>query len=267
MTFSQTAPRAYRESRAFLVRAQDLGEADRRLVFFTETSGVVTVAAKSARKSRKRFGGTLQKYLLLDIAWTERGGGMSILTSASLVESFWDIVEDWEKVRHADYIIELASGLFPQPGPKPKAFAHLLHRLKALSAGEAPEAVARKAEAAFLSMGGWGPSLAACRKCGREAGAEQARKGAERVSFRFVASEGGLHCGKCPVPGGAGVLLSPGAIRTWRAVQSVSPASLGRLRIPESILEELRLIIPKYIEWCLGKQFRSITPGLPLRKP
>jgi len=244
-----------------------MGEADRRLVFFTENSGVLTVAAKSARRSRKRFGGTLQKYLLLDISWTERGGAMPLLTSASLVESFWDIVDEWEKVRHADYILELVSGLFPQPGPKPKAFAQLLRLLSALSSGEAPRSVARKAEAAFLSLGGWGPALVACRICGREVEGEPVRKVEERLSFRFVVSEGGLHCGKCPVPGGAGTLLSLGAIRTWRAIQSASPAALGRLRIQEPILEELQGIIPKYLEWCLGRQFRSTAPVGPSRKP
>jgi len=267
VTLRQAAPVAFRASRAFLVRAQDLGEADRRVVFFTEDAGVLAVAAKSARKSRKRFGGTLQKYLLLDISWTERGGGMPHLASASLVESFWNIVEDWDRVRHADYLLELASGMFPQAGSKPRVFAYLLGLLSALSTGEMPESAARKAEAAFLSLGGWGPALAACRKCGREAGEGTARTGAERVSFRFLASEGGLRCTQCPAPGGAGTLLSPGAIRTWRAIQSAAPAALGRLRISDSILKELQSVIPKYVTWCLGKQLRSIAPAETPRNP
>ncbi len=260
MTLRRAAPLVFRESRAFLVRAQDMGEADRRLVFFTEACGVLTAAAKAARRSRKRFGGTLQKYLLLDISWTERGGGMPILSSASLVESFWSILEDWEKVRHADYLLELASGMFPQAGSKPRVFAYLRGLLSALSSGEAPESAARKAEAAFLSLGGWGPALAACRKCGREVGEGGAAAAAERVSFRFLAPEGGLRCARCSAQGGAGTPLSPGAIRTWRAIQSASPAALGRLRIPDSILKELRDIIPKYVTWCLGRQLRSIAP-------
>ncbi len=267
MTLRQAAPAVFRASRAFLVRAQDMGEADRRLVFFTESAGVVNVAAKSARRSRKRFGGTLQKYLLLDIAWTERGSAMPLLTSSSLLESFWNIVEEWEAVRHADYLLELASGVFPQPGPKPAAFACLLRLLSALSSGEAPESAARKAEAAFLSLGGWGPALAACRACGREAGEAPAGAGAGIAPFRFIAAEGGLRCGKCPAPGAAGIPLSAGAIRTWRAIQSASPAALGRLRIHDSILVELRLVIPKYVEWCLGRQFRSIAADGPSRRP
>ena len=266
MSPPQAAPLAFRTSRAFLVRAQDLGEADRRLVFFTEGCGVVTAAAKSARRSRKRFGGTLQKYLLLDISWTERGARMPLLTSASLLESFWDIVGQWEKVRHADYILELASGAFPQPGPKPRVFAHLHGLLSALSSGEAPEATARKAEAVFLSLGGWGPALGACRKCGSEVG-EVGGNRPERVSFRFVAAEGGLRCGKCAGSGGEGTPLSRGAIRTWRAIQSASPGALRRLRIPESILEELRVVMHEYIEWCLGRAIRGAAPGEPSRKP
>ncbi len=259
MTLRHAAPLAFRASRAFLVRAQDMGEADRRLVFFTEDAGVLAVAAKSARKSRKRFGGTLQKFRLLDISWTERGGAMPLLASASLVESFWNILGEWERVRHADYILELASGMFPQSGSKPRVFACLLALLSALSSGEPPESAARKAEAAFLSLGGWGPALAACRKCGREAGEGAPRRVDERVSFRFLASEGGLRCARCGAPDGAGTILSPGAIRTWRAIQSASPAALGRLRIPDSILKELHNVIPKYVTWCLGMQFRSIA--------
>jgi len=76
-------------------------------------------------RSRKRFGGTLQRYVLLDIAWTERPGRMAVLSSAS-VTVVLGIVEEWERVRHADHLLEIASELFPQAGPKPRAFEVLL---------------------------------------------------------------------------------------------------------------------------------------------
>src|SRR3972149_120862 len=193
--------RSFRSSRAFLVRAADLGETDRRLIFFTEARGVVTVVAKAAHRSRRRFGGTLQKYFLLDVAWTEEGGRMPILTAASILESFWDIVAIWERVRYADYLLELVSAVFPQPGSKTKPFAFLLAGIRSLSGGASPPSVGRKAEAAFLASGGWGPDLSGCRKCGR----------AESRSFRFVVSEGRLHCEGCAGEGGS--LLSLGAGR------------------------------------------------------
>ncbi|HEX8043856.1 DNA repair protein RecO, partial [Candidatus Deferrimicrobium sp.] len=200
----------FHSSPAFLVRAIDLGEADRRLTFFTRDAGVLVTVGKSAWRSRKRFGGALQRYVLLDIAWTERPGRMAVLSSASVNRSFWGIVEDWERVRHADHLLEIASELFPQAGPKPRAFEVLLRGMRSIADGEPPEENARRAEAEFLAIGGWGPDLSGCRKCGEKEGR----------SYRFLDSEGGVLCDACP-PGG-GVPLSLGAVKTWRAQQSGS---------------------------------------------
>jgi DNA repair protein RecO (recombination protein O) len=238
--------RSFRASPAFLVRAVDMGEADRRLSFFTRDAGLVSTIGKSAWRSRKRFGGTLQRYVLLDIAWTETPGKLAVLSSASVSESFWSIVEDWERVRHADYFLELAAELFPQEGPKPKAFGILLDGIRSLAAGVPPGKTARRVEAGFLAIGGWGPDLARCRKCGR----------ADSRWFRFLPSEGGILCETCPPAGG--MPLSLGAVRTWKALQAESRASKGRLGIPDVITEELRGVIPRYIEYCLGKAVRSL---------
>jgi DNA repair protein RecO (recombination protein O) len=237
---------SYHSSPAFLARAIDLGEADRRLTFFTRNAGILVTVGKSAWRSRKRFGGTLQRYVLLDIAWTERPGRMAALSSASVNRSFWGIVEDWDRVRHADHLLEVASELFPQAGAKPRAFEVLLEGMRSLADGGSPAETARWAEAEFLAIGGWGPDLSGCRKCGEKDGGP----------YRFVASEGGVLCEGCPPPGGAP--LSAGAVKTWRALQAGKTAARGRLRVPVVIAEELRTVIPGYVEYCIGKQLRSL---------
>jgi len=237
---------SFHASPAFLVRAIDMGEADRRLSFFTREAGVVSTIGKSAWRSRKRFGGVLQRYVLLDIVWTEIPGKIPVLSTASVSEAFWSIVEDWDRVRHADYLLELAAEMFPQGGAKPKAFGILLDGIRALSAGEVPGKVARRAEAAFLGTGGWGPDLSGCRKCRR----------VDAKWFRFVPSEGGVLCDACT--GGSDMRLSPGAVRTWKALLGGSEATRDRLRIPDGIEEELQHVMPGYIEYCLGKPLRSL---------
>ncbi|MBF8258049.1 MAG: DNA repair protein RecO [Actinobacteria bacterium] len=250
---SSQGPRSFKSSRAFLVRSADSGETDRRLSFFTESEGLVHMTAKAALRSRKRFGGSLQKYFLLDVSWTETPGRNAILDSVSLLASYWEIVADWERVRHADYLLELAATMFPQPGPKPKAFRILLAEMKSLAGGEPPPAGARKAEAAFLSVGGWGPDLGECRGCGRPSGT-LGKGGASAV--RFSLADGRFSCGSCT--GAGGISMSLGAVRTWKALQSSSPSLLRRLRIPDRILEELQQVIPRYLELHLGKSFRSL---------
>jgi len=194
-----------------------MGEADRRLAFFTETDGAVSVVAKAARRSRKRFGGALQKYFLLEVGWTEEPRRMPILTSASILVSFWDIVADWDRVRYADYLLELASSLFPQSGHKTKAFAFLLAGFRSLSGGETSASVGRKAEAAFLSLGGWGPELSGCLRCGR----------AESGSFRFVVSEGRLYCLACS--GKADLEGPPGVVSCHHRASSDPRNNTGRI--------------------------------------
>jgi DNA repair protein RecO (recombination protein O) len=238
--------RSFHSSPALLVRAVDMGEADRRVTFFTREAGVVVTVGKSAWRSRKRFGGTLQRYVLLDISWSESPGRMSVLSSAALSESFWPVVDEWERVRHADYFLEMAAELFPQAGPKPRAFGILLGGIRALARGEPPAETARRVEAGFLALGGWGPHLAGCRRCGR----------AERGRYRFLPSEGGILCDECPPAGGTA--LSLGAVKTWRALQAGKGEATGRLRIPNGIVDELRYVMSKYVEYCIGKPVRSL---------
>ncbi len=171
---------------------------------------------------------------------------MAVLSSASVTRSFWGIVEDWERVRHADHLLEIASELFPQGGGKPRAFDVLLQGMHSIAEGESPSETARRAEAQFLAIGGWGPDLSGCRKCGQKEGR----------SFRFLDSEGGVLCGACPPSGGGA--LSLGAVKTWRALQEEKGSSRGRLRIPAVIAEELRGVMPGYVEYCLGKRLRSL---------
>ncbi len=223
-----------------------MGEADRRFTLFSESQGTVSLLGRSARKSRKRFGGVLQRYFLLDISWSAVSDRMPVLEQVVLVASFWEIVEDWEKVRHADYLLEMAVNLFPQSGPKPKAFEALYSGLRSLALGEAPGAVVVRTEASMLATAGWGPNLVACKACGSNPDG----------AFRFIRSEGGIVCSNCPAP--SGEPLSLGAVKTWRALQSSSPSVLGRIRLAGPILAELQDVMPKYVEYCIGRPLRSL---------
>lgn len=246
MTPRSQAPPTFHASRAYLVRSFDLGEADRRVVFFSEEMGLVPLMAKSALRSRKRFGGLLQRYLLLDVSWHERPNRASVLDSVSLRESHWGIVSSWEKVRSADSLLGVASSLFPQPGGKPRAFRTVLSMMREVDAGTDPDVVFVKGTASLLSIAGWGPNLSGCPGCGTDDGA----------GFRFIPSEGRVFCRRCRV--GGGVPISTGAVKTWRHLQGGDSAGMGRVRVGGGILQELRVVIGAYLEWCMG---RSLDGG------
>ena len=59
---------------AFVLRTQELGEADLIVTLLTEHHGQVRAVARSARRSRRRFGGVLEPMTRVRAAWTEREG-------------------------------------------------------------------------------------------------------------------------------------------------------------------------------------------------
>jgi recombinational DNA repair protein (RecF pathway) len=118
--------------------------------------------------------------------------------------------------------------------------------MRSIAEGEPPPEAARRVEAEFLAIGGWGPDLTGCRKCREKEGR----------SYRFLDSEGGVLCEACPPGGGSPISL--GAVKTWRALQAGKTAGRGRLRIPVVIAEELRSVIKGYVEYCIGKRLRSL---------
>ena len=57
---------------AILLRRVDYGDADLILTMFSEDRGKVSVIAKHAKKSRRRFAGILELFSVLDIQYRAR---------------------------------------------------------------------------------------------------------------------------------------------------------------------------------------------------
>jgi DNA repair protein RecO (recombination protein O) len=65
---------------AILLRRMDYGDFDVIITFFTLRKGKLTVIAKSAKKSTKRFAGILELFSILEVvAGGGRGKGMPVL--------------------------------------------------------------------------------------------------------------------------------------------------------------------------------------------
>jgi len=148
-------------------------------------------------------------------------------------------------VRTADHLLEVASELFPQAGPKPRAFEVLLRGMRSIAEGEPPAETARKAEAEFLAIGGWAPTWP---------GAVNARK-------RRPVPTGFSLRGRGPVRRPVARRGIPPLPRRRKDVARPAGGGDGRTRsAPDSVViaEELRVVIPGYVEYCLGKQLRSL---------
>jgi DNA repair protein RecO (recombination protein O) len=188
----------------FVLRSQTLGEADKIVTFLTREEGKIRALAKSARKSRRRFGSSLEPWSRVSVALFEReSSDLARLDACDLLESAFRLQEDFDTACLLAYLSEVTDLFARDRQPEPHYYRLLESLLGALRQGLARGVARRYFEVWTLKLHGLLPELSRCEDCG-------AAPGARGLVVDVVS--GGAFCPRC-APGGAGraVLKAAGA--------------------------------------------------------
>jgi len=100
-------------TQALCLRKSDFGESDLVVHLLTPRTGRITAIAKGARRSTRRFPGTLDFFnvLRVEIATVRRAGPMARLEHARLVHAFAGLRTDPARFALASYLLELLGRL------------------------------------------------------------------------------------------------------------------------------------------------------------
>ncbi len=105
---------ALKESEAIVLRSYPLHEADLLVTFFTRAEGKVKGVAKSAKRSRKRFGGALEPLTAVRVYYDDREGKeLARIDSCDVVESPLATTVDYPRAVALGHIAELLDELLP----------------------------------------------------------------------------------------------------------------------------------------------------------
>jgi DNA repair protein RecO (recombination protein O) len=189
---------------ALLLRRVEYGEADLVLTLLTQKLGKVSALARSARKSMKRFGGSIEPMHTLMLELDERPGAeLFTLVEAKLLVPRAKILSSLAAMEAAGKALSWARRAAPPRTPEEAPYAVLSTLLDRLAADPTPESSAlalSEAGLCLLSAFGWGIDFERCVRCGRQALPAQ--------SASVDAVRGGLICRSC---GGARLRISAGA--------------------------------------------------------
>ncbi|MEP7123546.1 MAG: DNA repair protein RecO [Byssovorax sp.] len=216
---------------ALLVRKAPFGDADAIVTFFTEERGVLSVLARSALKSSKRFP-SLEPMHLLHVGLDERAGAeLGVLAEAAIARTRLVLTSNLDRLEAAGHALRWVRRAAPPNTPEPALWAVINAFLDDLDVlGDDLPPTARLAGLGFRLLGaiGWGLDLERCVRCGRDcAGAASA----------FVdPAAGGLVCRAC---GGGRLLLRDG--RRARFLASTMGDD-GALREPADATAAIELI-------------------------
>jgi DNA repair protein RecO (recombination protein O) len=212
-----------------ILRAVTTGEADRVITLMTRAFGKVAAVARSAQKSRSRFGGALSAFVVGQATLRERRGSeLMTLESFDALHDFTAIANDPVTYAHASYATELVRELSAPRHADVAAF-ELLAELYETVATHAPASDTLRAfELRLLDDLGLRPVLDRCLGCGADDDATLDTPGAV-----LDPSLGGLRCFRCAaLARGAGIRPLP------------APARRRLLELADAVLSDAASITP-----------------------
>lgn len=239
---------------AILLRRVDFGDFDLILTLFSVDFGKISVIAKHAKKSRKRFAGVLELFSLLDIQCrARRQKGLAVLEEAQLVEPFADLRGQMIKTAYASYWAELVMSWTEENQPLAAVYELLVYALGELNAGRQEAAPLNLAyQMRFMALAGLCPNLNYCCVC---------RTDLEHMHATvtgFDLPRGGLCCQVCDAAHAPSLCLSRGTIKQLQWIAEGDLARIGRIRFSSAALDEAQHFLETFVPYHLGKEPRSL---------
>lgn len=231
---------------AIVLRTHRVGEADKIVVFLTRDLGKLRGVAKGARRSRSRFGASLEIGSEVELVYFEKEGRELVsVDRCDIIRSCFSFSCDPIRACTLSYLTELVDAFAQEKDPGEKLYRLLRAAIDTLE-GSDPESTARYFEAWLLRLGGYYPRAETCAGCGA-----------------LLASTGAYyrpedHLLRCPTCARGGLTLSGETLGHLKDVWQRPPQTVERPSAP-GVLRELGLLHRQIITRELEKELRSQT--------
>ena len=249
---------------ALVLRVVNFGESDRVVTLLTAAHGKLSVLAKGARASKRRFGAALSLFGYGEATLRERRGQeLWLLEELHTSRGFARLPQELGRFSHACYALELCLHLCPPHEPEPEVLQQTLRLLTyldglPLEARPAAEAL-RVYELGLLRAVGLALQLRECAACGHDV--------PERPFVPFDVSRGGVLCpdscwlGPIPThlgPHGGGLAAEVRVALQRLEAMTLEPAELFELTLPRAVQRACRDLLVTVLQHHLGRNLRAI---------
>jgi DNA repair protein RecO (recombination protein O) len=242
---------------AVLLRSVDFGESDRIVHLLTSNAGRLTAIAKAARRSHRRFPGTLDLFnrLVIDGRMRPRAS-MAFLERARLVDPFLGLRREPGRYALASFLVEMLDRLSPEGIVGPDAerlYRYAVESLGLLAVVAPTPSLRLMLELRGLDALGLRPELARCVRCGRVAKHEIA---SDHV-VHFHVADGGIVCTPCSLRLDGLVPVELGTLRSLAAGLDSDVEGLAQLSLPSRTLAQAARLVFRFQRYHVGVELRS----------
>lgn len=234
-------------SEAIVLRHIDYGEADQIITLLTPEQGLQKGFAKSARKSRKRFGATLEPFTSAIFHWRAGKGSFWSLQEAELIDARFALRRDLRTLGHASYGVELLELLVEEAHPSRQLYELLAGYLDFLAAAGGAETARLLLELRLIQLLGYLPQLLHCSECRQLLTAQQ---------LRFDLSRGGALCPHCTET--AGIPVSRGTLGSLTRSLKVAHDRFSGFQFGATTHAEAHQLLQQVLRQLLPREPKSL---------
>ncbi len=235
---------------AIVIGGHDLGEADRIVVFYTKTQGMVRAVAEGMRRVRTRFGGSLQLFTEGRLVYFERPNKtLHKVNEFSVLRSHRPLREELDRIALASAAVEAVSLGAEEGEPSPELYGLLVEGLDMLEGAARPAVVLHGFLLHALRLLGYLPDFSECVRC---------RLPVPLPAEFFLSPEhGGLICARCR-PGTPDAF--PGSREALGFLRGASGSALrlmDRITLGSAAVREVGDTLQAFLRHALGRPLRS----------
>ncbi|MBF0389163.1 MAG: DNA repair protein RecO [Desulfamplus sp.] len=263
---------------AILLKRTEYGDYDLIITYFTRLMGRVSVIAKNAKKSVRRFAGALDPFIAMAIecSMPKRAGSLAVLNSVDIENPFANIRTSTVKTGYASYWIEIINSWMEEGKPDEPLYELIFYVLDSLNTGKVPmEVLSLLFQVRFMRISGFTPNLIGCNQCGLMIDE------IDQNMITFDLSAGGLVCDRCR---SNGLLLSPfsineavenypinknlqyrrvyvskGTLKQLSWMSSTDIRCAERLKFSKNAVKEGETLLEGFIPCHIGRSMKSLN--------
>lgn len=230
-----------------VIRQTKVKDNDLMLTIFTKDLGVIRASARGARGFKNKLSAGCSLFAFSEFLLYP-GKEVYKVNSAELIESFYSLTSNIERMAFAAYIADLTGYTVQEEEGTERLLSLFLNTFYLLAKwGGELRTVKCVYELKLLEFLGFSPCLTECTSCGNE------------TATFFAAAEGGLLCEDCQRELGTGRKLSAACLDAMRHVLSSDDKKAFAFRLSPDVLEELEFFVAKMLKEYIDHDFYSLT--------
>ncbi len=233
---------------AIVIAGHDLAEADRIIVFYTETQGKVRAVAQGARRLRSRFGGSLQLFNRGRLVYFERPNRtLHSVNEFAVLRAHQPLREDLDRIALGSAAVEAVALGVEDGESHPDLYRLLAEGLARMEGSPRPALVFHGFTLQLLRLLGYRPELAECVRC--------RQRGRPPVAVSPV--QGGAVCEDCRRGAGDAIPVARDTLGFLRGAATAPLGVLERVALSPAALAEAGHILQALLQHALGRPLRS----------